>query len=425
MGLSYPRGDWHAYRLRSASRVESPLHAVAKSHESKFSVAFRYAFARARKTIRSAPSGSSPTVLTKRYEAAMESALQSVLPKMLHSVAVDGGEMGIELLSRQMKAAASHKFGSTQVQLPMEVAEQIAAFPIEEDDLTGDKRELDSHITVKYGLLDVAPNEVSAALAGEDPAEATLGKTIVFEGVENGTADAVVIEVHSDCLHRWNKKIEDAVETTESKYDYKPHATIAYVKPGAGKKYAGDSRFEGMNLTFDRVVLTSKDDQRISLPVDGALKAAADFWMKFDAINPSVIQWAKEHAAALIKDITETTRNRIRIAVEELQEEGDWDFYHDRIMAAVGDEARADLIARHETMLAADEGQRLGWEQAKDAGLLSGTERREWIITGDERTCPICMGLAGTYAPLNGTYADGITGPPAHVQCRCTEGIIG
>ena len=592
------------------------LDAVAKSHETKFSVAFRYAFARARKAIRNAAPGSSPTVITARYEAAMVEALDSVLPKMLHKVAAEGGQVGLDLLEKQLKVAASHKYGSTQVQLPMDVAAQMAAFPIAEEDLTGDGRELDSHITVKYGLLDVASNEVSAALADEKPAEATLGKTSVFEGVENGTADAVIIEVSSDCLHRWNKKIEDAVETAESKYDYKPHATIAYVKPGLGKKYAGDSRFEGMKLVFDRIVLTSKDDQRVSLPVDGILKAAggpgsgrypkgsgqnpqsgkraigfdqdpwkaypdapvpaevterwvekvkdglrsrdrlnsdgtvslfhstasetdsimehglvpghsapsgqdwipdqasygtffygqkdnadrdietegvaviearipinamtlrrmvpdtevgltlddgltelvsgstvvfiggvpasalsvyaeynpdfaykprgaADFWMKFDMLNPSVIEWARKHAAELIADITGTTRRRIRIAVEELQETGDWDFAHDRIMAAVGDEARADLIARHETMLAANEGQRLGWDQAKDAGLLSGTERREWIITGDERTCPICMTLDGKTALLNGTYPGDFAGPPAHVQCRCTEGIIG
>jgi hypothetical protein len=357
----------------------------------------------------------------------MTSALKEVLPKMLHRVASDGGEVGVKML--QLRAAAFHKFGSTQVNLPMDVAAQMAAFPIDKDDLTGDGREHTPHITVKYGLLDVASNEISAALAGEEPAEATLGKTIVFEGVEDGTADAVVIEVHSDCLKRWNKKIEDAVETTESKYDYKPHATIAYVKLGLGKKYAGDMRFEGTDLVFDRIVLSSKDDQVVSLPIDGVLRAAADddgpFFMRFDAQNPSVIEWAKRHAAALIKDITETSIRRIRLAVTELQEDGDWDFAYDRILAAVGDVARADLIARHETMLAAGEGQRQGWAQAQDAGLLSGKERREWIVTPDERLCPICIKLEGKTAVLGGEYPGGYDGPPAHVQCRCTEGIVG
>ena len=241
--------------------AESSIQGVAESHEAKFSVAFRYAFARARKAMKTMRPTISPTAIVARGEAAMVEALDEVLPKMLHSVAADGGQVGLDILTMR-----------------------VAAF-----------------------------------------------------------------------------------------------------------------------------------------------RAAADgpFRMRFDAKNPSVIEWAKRHAAELIKQITETTRDRIRLAIEELQEEGDWEFAHDRILAAVGDEARADLIARHETMLAAGEGQRLGWEQAEDQGLLTGKERREWIITDDERTCPECMALAGTTALLNGTYVGGIVGPPAHVQCRCTEGIIG
>jgi len=153
--------------------------------------------------------------------------------------------------------------------------------------------------------------------------------------------------------------------------------------------------------------------------------ADGEFKIKLDARNPAVIEWAKEHSAELIAQVTASVRDRIRLAIEELQEDGDFDFAKDRILAAVGDEARATLIARHETMLAAGEGQRLGWQEAEQDGLLTGKERREWIITDDERTCPICTELAGTTATLNGSYPGGIDGPPAHVLCRCTEGIVG
>lgn len=145
--------------------------------------------------------------------------------------------------------------------------------------------------------------------------------------------------------------------------------------------------------------------------------------MRFDARNPAVVAWAKRHAGELITAILTTTLERIRLASEEFQDDGDWDFYHDRIMAAVGDEARADLIARHETMLAANEGQRQGWGQAVEAGLLAKDAQRVWITTPDERLCPVCEPLEGKTATLDGEYDDGIEGPPAHVQCRCTEGI--
>jgi len=147
--------------------------------------------------------------------------------------------------------------------------------------------------------------------------------------------------------------------------------------------------------------------------------------IKFDTKNPHVIAWAAKHAAELITQITDTTRDRIRMAVELLQDTGDWDLAYDRIASAVGDEDRADLIARHETMLAADEGQRQGWAQAAEAGLLPPDARRVWITTPDERLCPVCEPLEGMTAPLDGEYPGGFEGPPAHVQCRCTEGIGG
>jgi len=141
---------------------------------------------------------------------------------------------------------------------------------------------------------------------------------------------------------------------------------------------------------------------------------------RFDSSNPRAAKWAKRHAAELAKDISETTRQAIADAIAEQQEEGgDVD-----ILAAVGDETRADLIARTESMRAANFGQREAWAQAVDAGLLTGDEQRTWIATGDEALCPICEALDGATAGLDGEYPDpGGEGPPAHPRCRCTEGI--
>lgn len=161
--------------------------------------------------------------------------------------------------------------------------------------------------------------------------------------------------------------------------------------------------------------------QMVKRPLRTAAKAPLT--MRFDAKNPSVIAWAREHAAELITNITETTRDRIRNVVADFEEDGDWQAARDQILFAVGDATRAKLIARHETMQAASEGQRQAWDQATEKGLLTGNEQRVWITTPDERLCPICADLDERTASMDGSYPDGYDGPPAHVQCRCTEGL--
>lgn len=167
------------------------------------------------------------------------------------------------------------------------------------------------------------------------------------------------------------------------------------------------------------------------LLLEGQLRAAGDdhfraakpvIKMTFDVANKAATKWAREHAAELAKGISETTREDIKAAVARAQEEGDLGEQYDDILAAVGDETRADLIARTEAMTAANEGQRQAWDQAVDDGLLTGDEFVEWITTSD--ACPECEALDGAVRPLDGEYPDdGGDGPPLHPNCRCTEGI--
>lgn len=148
----------------------------------------------------------------------------------------------------------------------------------------------------------------------------------------------------------------------------------------------------------------------------------------FDHENQAAIDWADRHAAELITQITETSRERINNAVAEFLETGDWNEHLSEILEAVGDVDRARLIARNEPMIAVSEGQREAWGQAVEAGLLDGDEEREWIVVGDDKVCPICDGLEGKRAKLGQSYIsdEGVAydGPPAHVSCRCTEGIV-
>lgn len=142
--------------------------------------------------------------------------------------------------------------------------------------------------------------------------------------------------------------------------------------------------------------------------------------LKFDAANPDAAAWAKAHAAELAQGLSDTTRDAIKAAVANQELTGE--DATDVIAAAVGDDARAELIARTESMSAANEGQRQGWDQAVEDGLLRADSKRVWIAAEDP--CPECEDLDGEETGLDEDYPnDGGDGPLLHPNCRCTEGI--
>lgn len=144
--------------------------------------------------------------------------------------------------------------------------------------------------------------------------------------------------------------------------------------------------------------------------------------MRFDVRNPLSIDWAKRHAGSTVEDVSRVTERRIREAIYRAWEDGDFEDAYEDVLAAVGDDDRASQIARTETMMAANQGQRDAWVQAVDEGLLERDAERVWIAT-EIGACPICEGLDGETTTLDGEYSDGSNGPPAHPNCRCTEGI--
>lgn len=92
---------------------------------------------------------------------------------------------------------------------------------------------------------------------------------------------------------------------------------------------------------------------------------------------------------------------------------------------------RAEMIARTETIRAANAGQVEAWRQAQQQGLLSSTVRQKWIVTKDERTCEICpripiMNPGGVL--IGGAFQSPIglvrQPPDPHPQCRCALGLL-
>lgn len=167
-------------------------------------------------------------------------------------------------------AKPDREFSSTQVDLPPSAAAKVKAIgrKISDSDLADDGREDQPHITVKFGLHDAKLSRtLKDVLAGFGPVSASLGETSLFQ---NDEFDVVKISVDSPDLHRLNKLIARTVKCTDTHPTYTPHATVAYVKKGRGKKYAGDGAAKGIRLSFDSVVFSAKDRSHHNVPLTGA-----------------------------------------------------------------------------------------------------------------------------------------------------------
>ena len=163
------------------------------------------------------------------------------------------------------------EFASTQVNLPADAGRELmkVARTIPDEDLAEDGREDQPHITVKFGLHGNDPDTVRALVANEPPITVRLGKTSIFPNSESNTGDVVKVDVESADLHRLNKKIADALPHTDTHPTYKPHATLAYVKAGLGKKYVGRTDLVGQTFTIDRLVFSGKDRVDTTIELKG------------------------------------------------------------------------------------------------------------------------------------------------------------
>jgi 2'-5' RNA ligase len=167
---------------------------------------------------------------------------------------------------------AKHKFSTTQINLPPEMADAVRGYgakTIAPHDLAEDGREADPHVTVKYGLHADNAEELRRLLADERPVTVKLGKTSIFPAKEGADYDVVKVDVQSPGLYCLNKKISDALPHTDTHPEYVPHATLAYVRPGRGRWYAGDDALEGQTATLNSIVFSDKNGEQVEVPLNG------------------------------------------------------------------------------------------------------------------------------------------------------------
>jgi SPP1 gp7 family putative phage head morphogenesis protein len=157
---------------------------------------------------------------------------------------------------------------------------------------------------------------------------------------------------------------------------------------------------------IEEMMHTAVDDAVETLPFDIGVGR--------DAVHTDVADWAREYAGDLIKDIDDTTKERVRSAVANWIEAGESLPALEKRIQDIFDVAwRAKMIAVTEVTRAFAEAKERAW-MASDV-----ITRKRWQTAADDLVCPICGPLQSLTRKLGKSFPGGIENPPAHPRCRC------
>ena len=170
---------------------------------------------------------------------------------------------------RPVLADMKPRYGTVQADLPEESDAYGGILgilsTIDHSDLDGKGlRTGPLHVTVRYGIQteDTAP--IEAYLSTLPPMTAKLGSTSSFPPSESSDNAAVLIApVECPELFKANSSLADHGDFKAPDFEYRPHVTIAYLKPGTEDKYVGRSPMGGREFTIREVtVITPKGDRK-------------------------------------------------------------------------------------------------------------------------------------------------------------------
>ena len=116
--------------------------------------------------------------------------------------------------------------------------------------------EREVHITILYGVSpDVPVSEIQSFVESLPLVVVKLGSVGFFKQADQ---DVMKLAVDSPQLQEINQKLKEFIgahNIEPSKYEYNPHLTLAYVKPGSLQHLEGNDRFNGYvyllkNMTY-------------------------------------------------------------------------------------------------------------------------------------------------------------------------------
>jgi hypothetical protein len=119
---------------------------------------------------------------------------------------------------------------------PFDGSPEIADGDLFDNDENEYGREVENHVTVLYGLHDdeIDEEEIIRLFSLITTPDTFRSKVTLFE---NKDYDVVKWDIESNDLELLNRMMTSMFPYTNKFPDYHAHATLAYCKPGTGKKY--------------------------------------------------------------------------------------------------------------------------------------------------------------------------------------------
>lgn len=144
-----------------------------------------------------------------------------------------------------------------------------------------------------------------------------------------------------------------------------------------------------------------------------AQMAVVGLYADIAAVNSAALEWARRYTYELVSNLTDTTREVVRHAVESFIATPGMTVGDLRaLLAPAFGEVRAEMIAITEVTRAYAQAAQIYQALLRDYGLEM---TRIWRTSGDDIVCPVC-------APNNDKPEwewEHPDGPPAHPRCRC------